>query len=349
MNLSRSNVEESEKIICEYLCSPTHFSAIRRSSLREGLIADKIKSKISGNILDAVHIGNSYDSIGDIKLKLEDGGLRFCELKMSESTGRGTAFNITVKTFTETGVFETEVLSWKEYMNQHDHTETVTELLESYEYYPESIHDEYNTAYQKRKTLGRYIRDYVDDNAESVESALECSDQSIQQAAQIKTDIKSFDRSMKKSFLKYLDSQSINSERLKAIALVLAGGYHKKKQVVEFVDVVEEVSDMVGGINHVFDDYRVFYAHNVEEGKEGLTVKSGNQETAIDVLSDKSEWKFSFTDEDETVKTTSFSIGFVENDLFTPVYRISLNWKNVFQGIASPSVNGFKADFFKRL
>lgn len=349
MKLSREEVEESERIICEYLCSPTHFSAIRRSSLREGLIADKIKEQVSDNILDAVHIGNSYDSIGDIKLELENEGLRYCELKMSESRGTGTAFNICFNTLTDTGVFEEDVLSWKEYMGEHNHGDTVVGLLDSYDFYPEGIHSEYNTERQKRMKLGRYIRDYINENADSVEDAINHGAEPVRQAARIKQEIKNFDREMKKEFLEYLSNHTINSERLKAVSLVLAGGYHKQKQVKEYVEVVEDVSEMVGGVGHVFDDYRVFYAHNVEDGKNGLTVEKGEQEKAISKLSEKQNWMFSFTNENGMAETTSFEIGFKENDEFTTVYKISLNWKNVFQGIATPSINGFKSEFFKQL
>lgn len=349
MNLSREEVEDSERIICEYLCSPTHFSAIRRSSLREGLIADKIKDKISGNILNAVHIGNSYDSIGDIKLEIENEGLRYCELKMSNSNGTGTAFNITFETLTDTGVFDQDVLCWKEYLKEQNHGEKVIELLESYEFYPEKIHNEYNTELQKRKQLGRYIRDHVNEQAESVDTALTHSDKSVQQAAKIKREIKQFDREMKKEFLEYLSSHEIDQKRLKEVALVLAGGYHKQRQVREYVEVVENVSEMVGGVGHVFDDYRVFYAHNVGDGKDGLKVEKGNQEKVVDILSEKENWRFSFTDKTGGIEKTSFEIGFEENNDFTPVYKISLNWKNVFQGIATPSVNGFKSTFFKQL
>lgn len=350
MDLSRSNVEESEKIICEYLteCS----DPARQSSSVEAQIANELAEHLSGTVMSAEHIGNTYDSIGDI-LVHTDSGPKYCELKMLTGglCSTGTSFNISPKTPIETGVFESDTLKWREFMQEDGHREFVSKQLQSYDHYPEDIHSKYSTKLQEMKTLGRYIRDLVDDSEYTVSEAVNDSrvPPEISQAAEIKTDIREFDRAHKQRYIEYLSTQQINTEHLKALTIIFAGGYHKKKQIHNYMDVVKEVSEEVGGVGNVFDDYRKFFAY-IDTETTGVDLRTGNQQKAIETLSNQDSFDIQFGGSGSAVDQSNIEIGFwSDTDNFISVYRLSLNWGNVFQGIATPRMNGFEQEFFEKI
>ena len=77
-------------------------------------------------IISAVHIGNSYDSRGDIKLKLPKKETRYIELKFLDS-GKGTLANISQDALTKLGIFNT--ISWSEFRKQKKHKQTLIRLM----------------------------------------------------------------------------------------------------------------------------------------------------------------------------------------------------------------------------
>lgn len=347
MNTStRENIEQSEKIICEYL-SELDSTEVRRSSELEFEIAKQIQDKLSEEIVDAVHIGNSYDSIGDIKI-ITKTGLKYCELKMlSSKSSSGTRFNIREESLHDSQVFMDEtVLTWKEYMEQYNQEETVLSLLDSYRYYPENIHDSYNTKIQKKETLGRYIRNLINNTVGSISEAIQSTDPALKQAGKIKQAIMTFDKKMKKKYLTYLSNKQLNSDRLKAFSLVVTGGYHVKEHIMEYVDVVDRVKKEVNGVGNVFDDYKVFYAY-LDPDLEDVAVDQGEQERTIEKLSNKENWTLSIKYDKSEIENTSYKVGYIEDNEFHSVFRLALNWKNVFQGVRNPAVNGFEGEFFK--
>lgn len=343
----RKIVEECEDIIYEYLCSDNIQSEVRSSSYLEALIATQIKNQIDDNIVNVRHIGNTYNSIGDIKIETENESI-YCELKMStNSDSTGTEFNISSNVIYKSDIFENSILTWSEFMDNHNHSQKVFSYLDSYDYYPNSIHTDYNTKIQKRKTLGRYIRETIKDSEYSVDEGLNCDNPEIRQAAEIKSGIMNYDREIKKKYLKYLSDKKINQSRLKSFVLVLCGGYHKTKQILNYMDLIDNLNgDVVDNIGDVFDNYRMFYSY-VDFDNDIVNVKKAEQEKSIKKLSKKDNWDISFINNDSGSETTSFFIGFYENNEFVSVFRCSLNWGQVFQGIYNKRINGFKGEFFK--
>lgn len=345
MNLSRSNVEESEMLIAEYLDAGD--VPIRRSSEVEGLIACELDQYIENSVVGAEHIGNSYDSIGDILIYTES-GRRYYELKMSEKSGRsGTLFNTSSDLLVSHGLFEDSPMTWREFMGENDHSEFVMDSLYSFEFYPEEFGAEFNTELQTRKGMGRYIRDLVKESDfscdELVSDNVNASEKLVQ-AAEVKSDIEEFDREVKLNYLGYLKDFEVNEEVVKALSLVLAAGYHRKQQIEEYLDVVLEVSENVGGVSHVFDDYRIVYANIDEDGS--VSTQLSKQSQLVDHLSEV-EFDIQIGDNDGEIEQTSLMVGFVDDDEFTPLYRCSLHWGNVFQGIATPSWRGFECPYMK--
>lgn len=351
MSHFRDDVEESEKLICEYLSDAN--PSIRPSSQLEGKTAEKIAERL-GAVTDAEHIGNSYSSIGDIRVQTEENGVFYCELKfLSEGTARGTLCNISPRTPIETGVFNGTVMSWSEFLDAHGHTEYVLSELNSFDYYPDGTREDCTTELKTKEILGRHIRDLLDEYDIDDPGAF-CADatdapEEVYQAADIKRNITEFDRAKKIKYLEYLQSLPINSSRLKALVMILVAGYHKKKQIHSYMDVVEEVSHEVGGVGEVFDDYRVFYANTEED--ELVTVDTAEQDKLIRELSKIPSEKYTirFGGLDGGVNQTSMIVGVDAEDGFKSLLRFSLHWGNVFQGIRTKRLNGFRESYLKEL
>lgn len=349
----RDDAQESEELICEYLTDSN--PSIRSSSQLEGEAACEIAEQL-GSVTDAEHIGNSYNSIGDVLVHTKSNGKFYCELKiLSEGTVQGTLCNISPRTPIESDVFKGKVMPWGEFLDAHTHTEYVISQLQSFDFYLEELHDECTTERKTKTTLGRYLRDLLEeydisdpgafcDGVDEDEAPTE-----IYQAADIKRNITEYDREKKIQYLKYLSSLPIDSSRLKALVLILVAGYHKKKQIQSYMDVVEDVSHEVGGVGEVFDDYRVFYAN--KSGDELVKVDTAEQDTVIRELSKipSEDYTIRFGGREEGVTQTSMLVGVTRDGEFKPLLRFALHWGNVFQGIDTRRLNGFRMPYLEEL
>ena len=349
MSNHRSEVEKKEKLIAEYLSDRN--APIRRSSRTSGVIADQIAEKYDGSVENAVHIGNSYDSIGDTKVVV-DGIPNYVELKIldNQPSNFGTLANISPKVPIESGMFVGSPTKWKEFLQEQDHTEKVLSFLNKFPNYPESVEEKCSTDRNTKEHKGRYIRDVVKNRtskdfdpevAEEINSS-HTVDELREIAGEIKSNIEEFDRKVKIKYIKHLSSFDIDSSTVKAYAIILIAGYHKKSQMLNYLDVVDEVVDEYGfsDVGDVFENYEVFYAYKEDDG---VTVEKDKRSEVIDQLCEiPSEYytiRFGGSGE---IENTALSIGINQGGDFEPLIRLALHWGNVFQGITTRRFNCFK-------
>lgn len=357
MSNHRSEVEVKEKLIAEYLNDSE--SPIRRSSRMSGTIADKISDEYDGTIEDASHIGNSYDSIGDMKLTV-DGIPNYIELKILDDkpSNFGTLANISPKIPIKSEMFSGDPMEWKAFLQNQGHTENVLSILDRFPNYPDCVTDKCSTDLNTKEHKGRYIRDLVKDRttkdfdsevAEDINPSHSLSELE-EIASQIKSDIEEFDRKIKIRYIEYLSDFDVNSDRVKAYSIILIAGYHKKSQVLNYLDVVDKVVEEYGfsDVGDVFQNYEVFYAYKQEDG---IKLNRDERSNVIDELSDipTEDYEVRFGGSGDDVSNTGFSIGVNKDDKFEPLIRLALHWGNVFQGIATRRFNCFKEKKLNKL
>lgn len=351
MSNHRSEVENKEKLIAEYLSDPN--APIRRSSRISGVIANEISDEFDGTIENASHIGNSYDSIGDLELIL-DGEPIYTELKILNGgyDSFGTLANITPKGPIKSGMFSGNPMYWEEFNEEQDHMEEVLSQLKKFPNYPKCVENKCSTDKQTKKYKGRYIRDLIvgktkydfdPEVAENINDSYSLGElKDI--ANQIKSNIEEFDRKVKIKYIEYLSNFDVDSSKLKAYTIILVAGYHKEDQMLNYLDVVDEVVDKhsFSNVGDVFENYEVFYARKKDDGVE---VDRSYRSDVIDKLCEipAEDYEFRFGGSGEDVSNTGFSIGINGGNEFEQLISMALHWGNKFQGIESRRLNCFKS------
>lgn len=353
----RSEAENKEKLITEYLNDTD--PSIRRSSRTSGLIANEISNKFDGIIEHASHIGNSYDSIGDMKLML-DGEPIYIELKIlnGKSSTFGTLANITPNGLIESGVFSGNPMSWKEFNQEQGHTEEVLSHIENFPKYPKYVENKCSTERQTKEHKGRYVRDLIGnitkndfdpEVAENINDSYSLGElKDI--ASQIKSDIEEFDRKVKIKYIEYLSNFNVDSSKMKAYTIILVAGYHKKSQMLNYLDVVDEIVSEYGfsDVGDVFQNYEVFYAR---KKRNRVEVDRSGRSDVIDKLCKipAEDYEFRFGGSGDDVSNTGFSIGINVGGEFEQLISMALHWGNVFQGIDTRRLNCFKSKKLDKL
>lgn len=358
MSNYRSDVEEKEKLVVEYLNDIG--APIRRSSYLSGSIANQIASEYDGDVQSAHHIGNSYDSIGDTKLVVDEES-NYIELKIlgNKPSNFGTLANISPTVPIESGMLAGEPMKWKGFLADKNHTDTVLGILEKFPKYPNCVEDKCTTDLNTKKHKGRYIRDFVSDKttkdfdpevAEKINPCYTVEDLR-EVATQIKTEIEEFDRKIKIEYIKYLSEFTVRSSKVKAYTIIMVAGYHKKNQILNYLDVIDKVVEEYGfsDVGDVFDNYEVFYAYKNEDDKPTVN-RDGRSEVIEDLCEIPTDhYAIRFGGSGEGINNTGFVIGVNQDGSFEPLIRSALHWGNVFQGIAGRRFNCFEEEKLDQL
>lgn len=204
----RSNVESAEKMVVELLNGkliPKNHPEYRRIINVYNYIIKKYP-----NIKYAEHIGNNYDTIGDILIKIKKIRLFlttmeeiYIELKFLKG-GKGTLANISQDGLTKYNIFDG--ISWSEYRKKYNQKENIEKILDEYSY-PKELSFE---------NKGRYIRD--NENKTTIK---------------IRERIVKYDREIKQEYIKYLETLNYDKENLKKFVLLLLFGRHTEKMITE--------------------------------------------------------------------------------------------------------------------
>ncbi len=164
------------------------------------------------DLKSAKHLGNRYDNIGDILLKLPGSEL-YLEIKISDTkSGKGTRANISQDALTENKLFVGRVVSWSDFRKSWQHDQWVDDELNFFKKYPKKILDKKPNFEEK----ARYLRD--------------------KKITKILSKIREKDRKEKIEYLNYLSRQEQNPEMLKRFYILLMLGIHKKENLFDLIN-----------------------------------------------------------------------------------------------------------------
>lgn len=269
----------------------------------------KVIKKDFGKI-KAQHLGDSYDTIGDIKIKLPDNQVVFIETKMSDTKeGKGTKANISQDALTENGLFKGKIKSWSEFRSDNNHYGWVSKYLDSFGKYPNLISKISNLT-KRIEWKARFLRD-----------------RGGKVGAQILEQISNKDREEKLDYLNYLKTQKQNSDNVKKFFILIMLGIH-----------VQELLGRLIKRDNFFEEVENSYIYYANSYRGKIIVRKDNVKEKVDGLSRKySEFKIIFPENRTQCKIVGLRSG-KQDELLTVVFH----WKNVAQGIQTPCLNIFE-------
>lgn len=192
----RQTIEKLEKEIVDYINNPSLTVSIE---IQE--IVKSIRNKF-GSIICAEHLGNNYDSIGDIKI-ITPTKECFIEFKKIKK-GKGTLANISQDALTKYNVFSSEVMSWSEYRQTNNFDLLVYKIINLYD-------GEFN--FTTKANFYQTVRIYKD-----------------------KVDFQPYKRAIetlanrdKLNYINYLSQQTLNQEALATFVTNMFNGKHSSK------------------------------------------------------------------------------------------------------------------------
>jgi hypothetical protein len=191
----RNEIETFEKAVVNYINNRTGDCLLVQQ------VAEKIFAKF-GYEIRAEHVGNSYDSIGDIKIINKNNQIFFIELKKINQ-GRGTLANISQDALTKYGIFPM-AMSWSDYRANTSFDEKVIKAITLYN--P-------NFNFSTKTNFYKVVREYKKE-----------ADFKNYQLA-----IEAIARQDKINYLKCLSSQPIDQSALQLFVLNMLTGKHTEK------------------------------------------------------------------------------------------------------------------------
>jgi hypothetical protein len=326
----RELVKKAEQIVCKLLNEESLTAEDRRHELFSlcRSFATKLKADFP-TIQRARHIGNEYKTVGDIRLELRGGGIKFIELKfLDEEGGTGTLANISQDALTQYGLIEAE--SRSDFLKRKRHYEWVADefrKVPGYSNLPAHVKQSriHEVAGELKELIGVGRR-----NAEFIAREVLADRSALKQkrlAAQAIINITKRDRNEKIEYIRDLKqaSASINRERLKRFTLLLLTGNHTADLITEEIEKPIET-----WINR--DDYEIYYGY-----------KGSGEVVREDMAHVRSlancEYDLEFRDDQVNIIVFRTCAG-----ARTDTLRIVVHWKNKFQGIQTPCLNIFKED-----
>lgn len=324
----RGEAEKLEKEVVKLLNGDHLLQALDYSRA----LADRIKEDFK-NIEKAEFIGRTYSEPGNIKVYLKDKKVVYIELKFLTS-GKGTKANIGQNALTELGLFnDGNVIGWEKFRKDKKFDEKVLEYLESFKDYDLTTLSRYKGNEKEKKA--RYLRDLLaPKSGESIEKAIERSsmnfDAKKKKAAEIVEKILKLAEKDKLDYIAYLKRLKQNKENIKKFTILILLGIHKERNIKKFMEKFDELINSLNNRNFIYVIYYVYKSGEISS--EDLTDKVNNLVKAKDF-----EIEFPNNETNIIIKFKDPGTG-----NWKRVLRIVLNWKNVFQGIATPCLNIFE-------
>lgn len=320
----RDIVEKAEKIIVKLI----NKSKLEKEEFKHPFLKliYKFITHITNEYSDiekAEHIGNKYNSLGDIKLKLKNGEIKYIELKFLNG-GKGTLANISQDSLTTLGIYDCE--SWSDFRKRNGHQEKICNFLNGFKY-PNSSEftlNKKNTIYNKaeylKKIIGPKEKNIEKICKEIVTRPTGVSTQKIQ-AAKIILNIIDYDKKIRILYLDLLSSEKYNKKILKKFCILLIMGVHNNK----------ELGNLIFQSNlKIPNNYLTYYLYKnnlkiIKEDNTSLIKKILTNDIEIDIKKEQTNLVVN-----SVIKTNKISI-----------IRIVYHWKNKFQGIQTPCLNIF--------
>ena len=302
-------------------------------------------------ILEVSHQGKNKVVSGDIYLRMKNEeanleyGVEFDIFEELKCGGAGTAMNIGADTIFKTGIIQNEDFkSFSEFLKEKQHKENImksyieiygknkvfTELLEK-----EGIKQ---SVLEKVSRIARGAIGYSKGNVEKfIEDNYSTFNQEEKEIANVIKSIIHQSNENKREYLgtmiKKYTEDGLKQERAKKMVLALLEGSMVGEKGLNMVtdDNINKRDISVRGY-----DKSIFIKDS--DGQIKLYRYDGLLKTIHSLRSSKSKI---ILDYDEENSGGGFSIKIEENGVITPLLGMQLNWRNVFQGIATPSFNVF--------
>lgn len=324
----RQIVEDAEKIVVKLL-NAEPLTEIERNHKFTSLI-QKFIIRLRADyptFKRAEHLGNDYNTIGDISILLDDDKFIHVELKFLAG-GKGTLANISQDSLTSLGLFD--CISWSEFRKEKRHRETVIDFINGNPPYQDlstncsdsllySRANDFKDELSVGKRNTRIVCDeIIDDNQES---------QINKSLAKSILNIMDFDKEIKLNYLKLLKESGFDQKRIKLFCLALLIGRHKHQHIRSFIETY--LGDELEILN-LADDFKTYYLYKPTNSIKKDDLLSSLKlilENEIDISMEPFE--------------TSLVIFSKKTDEIIPIISISLHWKNKFQGIETPCLNIF--------
>lgn len=322
----RAEAEMTEKAVVSLLNGSPIPTEVQSEANEEAAqaIANRIDTKFPA-INRAEHRGGRYDDIGDIKTLLDSGEELYFEIKVVGS-GPGTLSNTGKELLAQYDLVE-NAPTWEEFREQQGFDDWRAQVLDQFEY--PDLNGGPGTN-KRRMNKGRHLKDLIGweggktlTKANSVLNDPTSSEEERRAAEAIQ---KIYERAHqgKLDYIDYIREKEQNEDNIRRLAILLFCGYHTSELIESHWETpLDELETHLTA-------YRIAY-YVTERGS--CYIK--NPLDYIDYLRG-ANFHIQFSDEQTSVKLV------VEHEGETqPFLRISLNWKNVFQGVGTASANSF--------
>lgn len=336
MVTKRKKSEDTEKLIVNILSDDSTLETGNAWYDIGEQMAEKIDDDFS-NIAEAEHIGNSYDTLGDIVITTDDDSEVYIETKFVGDSGSGTLANLWSNCLTDLNQFE-NAISWDEFRELSNHDAWVNSHLNRFNY-PSTLdlpEDNKSTRYEKASHLKDIIGwtkgSNTDTTAEEILDDTEATENQTL-AAEIICTITELDGDERSKYIHLLQDRAQNQPMIKRFFILLILGVHTEKKIKEYSETP------IGELHNETDQYLMYIGN-----RENNNLKNLNPTDYIDRLVDK---EFSYRIDAENDSSLEIVTEWEGEE--RPILSASLNWKNKFQGIETPSVNIFPQDILEEL
>ena len=324
----RKIVEEAEKIITKLL------KREKLTNKEEDHPFNKLNYKFTNlilkkypDIIDVEHIGNHYDTRGDICITLKNSRKIYLELKFLD-TGVGTLCNISQNALTILKIYNCK--SWSDYRTLENHEYNIKKEFENFKY-PQNINS--MTTKSKIYKQAEYLKKDILKIPEKQKSETICADILEHPkkytpdkilAADIILKIIKYDKQIKIKYLDLLSKSKYDESKFKLFCFLILTGIHTMPLLSK------ELNKNIDELFRNAENYNVYYLYKktneIEEEKKSKYADIINNPISISV-------------NPEETSLSVFSI--YDHNIKKKIISISLNWKNKFQGIETPCLNIF--------
>lgn len=294
-------------------------------------IAEEIASKILVDfkgIVRCEHIGSDYSDIGDILLFNPE--KKYIELKLltSSSEGKGTLANISQNFLSDYKLIN-HALGWMEWRLKNKYDQKVTDYLDEFDYGKKLLSKDNKARYLRNKII-KNTKQFFKTDKKALPPLLSALindknkfkklDSKTKQAIGICKKIIDLARQDLKEYVKDCSNKEVNIERFYKFVTLLKFGYHTKPLLEKYLEVtLREILDMYG-------NYYIYYYYT--RRGEGDRIKIETPDELKKYIPRRIEVKF----KDEGIDIT---------DGERVILYFKFHWRNVFFGIATPSVEVF--------
>lgn len=300
---------------------------------------------------EMVHLGDDYSgSVGDLAILDTDPNeiVRVIELKISEYGGDGTRFNPTTDIFHLAGVFDRRIpRKCTDIKESYD--ENIERELRKYHYPSNLSSSDSNDSIREQRA--RYLRDEVLDghDEEHIIKNPDGYESDVVEAARIKDIVESYGRSVIEDCIRELiEARSeVDNKRLKALAAFLTAGIHTKGHIQDAMSEFEKGKGVKDIIN---SNYSVAKIH-IKNG--GVSCEREDTMSLVDNILDSEVVIKSPSEKENGDMCKYLEIGCSDSSLnsgeeYLCLFKLQFNWRNIFQGVTSFSIEGMEGEFFRQ-